>query len=292
MKKSVQAAKNADVVIAVMGGCSSRDFSVCGDETGAAKAGSSPAEMDCGEGMDVADLEPGGVQADLVEALAATGVPVVLVLIQGRPYAIDRMAQQSSAVVCAWYPGQQGGRAVAEVLFGKFNPCGKLPVTIPRSSSVLPVYYNRKNIGREIRYCNEPAPELFPFGFGLSYTTFEYSGVRLAEASVSADGLRSGERVTAFVDVQNIGPMTGDETVQLYIRDMESSVIPRRKELKGFKKVNLNPGQKQTVRFDMGIKELSVWNADMEFVVEPGTVEIFCGGNSIDLLQTDLFITA
>ncbi|MGE4489808.1 MAG: glycoside hydrolase family 3 N-terminal domain-containing protein [Kiritimatiellales bacterium] len=288
---AVQAAKNADVVIAVMGGCSSRDFSVCGDETGAAKAGSSSTEMDCGEGMDVADLEPGGVQTELVEALAETGVPVVLVLIQGRPYAAGRMIGRASAVLCAWYPGQQGGKAVAEVLFGKFNPCGKLPVTFPRSSSVLPVYYNRKNIGREIRYCNESSPELFPFGFGLSFTTFEYSKLQLSSAVIRPEALVRGERVVVSVDVQNIGRCGGHEVVQLYIRDVESSVVRRVKELKGFKKVWLEPGEMQTVSIEIGREGLSVWDASMTFTVEPGLIEIMCGSSSADVLKTELLIT-
>jgi beta-glucosidase len=286
---AVQAARDADVVIAVMGGSSARNVNEAGDEGGAAVAGA-VGEMDCGEGMDVAGLEPGGVQHELVAALVESGTPVVVVLIQGRPYAVGEMVENVPAVLCAWYPGQQGGRAVADVLFGKFNPCGKLPVTIPRSSGVLPVCYNRKNIGREIRYCNESSPELFPFGFGLSYTSFTYGEPQCSPSVIGKAQLDDGETVTVSVKVRNSGDCPGRETVQLYIQDMEASVTRRVKDLKGFRKVCLKPDETTDVVFELGQAELGIWNSQMNFCVEPGFVHIFTGADSTDSGFAELVI--
>ncbi|GJM78925.1 hypothetical protein HMSSN139_14210 [Paenibacillus sp. HMSSN-139] len=216
--EAVEAAQGADVAVFVLGGSSAREFGGDFEDNGAAivKEGS-PSEMDCGEGVDLADLTLGGVQQELVEAVAATGTPVVAVIIQGRPHALTDVVDLCDAVLCAWYPGTEGGRAIAELLFGIANPSGKLPVTLPRSSAQLPVYYNQKDPGRTRNYVDMPSAPLHPFGYGLSYTQFAYAHLSLSREVVSAAELENGERVTVRVEVENTGDRSGAETVQLYI---------------------------------------------------------------------------
>lgn len=282
---AIDAAKSSDVAILVLGGSSTRDFDVKFDSNGAAVISENPTEMDCGEGVDVADLKLGGVQSELAEEIAATGTPVIVVLIQGRPHAVPWIAENCNAVLCAWYPGKEGGRAIAEIIFGDINPSGKLPVTMPRSSAQLPVYYNQKDLGKDISYRDLTAMPLFPFGFGLSYTTFEYAGLRFQTTKITTDALERGETLTVHVDVKNTGSIAGAEVVQLYIKDMEASITRRIKELKGFKKVWLEPGEQKTVTFTLGKKELGVWNNEMRYVVEPGNIKVMAGGSSVDTIE-------
>ncbi|HEX9046679.1 MAG TPA: glycoside hydrolase family 3 N-terminal domain-containing protein, partial [Verrucomicrobiae bacterium] len=222
-----------------------------------------------------------GRQDELVDAMVATGKPVVALLFNGRPISINNVAQKVPAILECWYLGQECGHAVAEVLFGDFNPGGKLPISIPRSVGQLPIYYNHKPSARR-GFLWDDAKPLFAFGFGLSYTTFALANLRLAKKKI---GRKDSTRV--LVDVTNTGKRAGAEVVQLYIRDLVSSVTRPVKELKGFKKLELQPGQTQTVALDITPESLAFYNVDLKYVVEPGEFAIMVGTSSRDSdLQT------
>ena len=235
--------------------------------------------MDCGEGVDLADLRLGGKQEQLVREIHALGKPVITVLIQGRPLAIAEVAELSDALLCAWYPGSEGGRAIGEILFGQVNPSGKLSVSIPRSVGQLPVYYNQKNAGQPRPYVDMPSKPLYPFGFGLGYSMFEYGTSTISHKEMTLEELRSGGRVEVSVEVRNSGDMKGLETVQLYIQGDQSGITRRLRELKGFKKIALEPGV-STVTFELGFEELAIWDRNMEFEVVPCRVNIVVGAHS------------
>ncbi|WP_019421972.1 glycoside hydrolase family 3 N-terminal domain-containing protein [Paenibacillus sp. OSY-SE] len=281
--EAVNVAKQSDVAILVMGGSSTRNFDIQFDINGAAiVTDGKPSEMDCGEGVDVTDLRLGGSQQELIREIAATGTPIVLVLIQGRPHAISEVVDQCSAVLCGWYPGPEGGQAIGEILFGKVNPSGKLTVTIPYSSAHLPVYYNHKDLGHEPRYADSVQISSYPFGYGESYTSFSYHNLHTVQPQYSIRDLEEGGYAEILIDVENVGPVAGAEVVQLYIKDMEASITTRVKELKGFQKIWLASGEKRTVRFRLTRKELGIWAADMNYAIEPGSVMVMVGGSSED----------
>ena len=235
---------------------------------------------------DVADLSLTSQQDELADALFDTGKPVIVVLINGRPLAIPRIAERASAILEAWYVGQEGGTAVGEVLFGDVNPGGKLPVTIPRSVGQLPVYYNRRPTSFR-PYLDMTREPLWPFGHGLSYTTFSISDPTITPASIPATG-----RATVRVDVTNTGTRAGDEVVELYIHDLVSSVTRPVLELRGFERVTLAPGERRTVSFTIGPDALSLINREMRRVVEPGQFEILVGASSASLKKATLDVTA
>lgn len=290
--EAVQAARAADVAVLVMGGSSARNFATNFEDNGAVNLGDIPEEMDCGEGVDVADLELGGVQAELVQAVAETETPVVMVLIQGRPHALSAVVDHAQAILCGWYPGQEGGTAIAEALFGVINPSGKLPVSIPRSSGQLPVFYNAKDTGRrDLAYRDLSAEPLYPFGFGLSYTSFRYDQIEVSPAHISADELTRGAVVQVSVGVTNQGSRAGSEAVQLYLTRQQASVVRRVRELKGICKVTLQPGEFQEVRLVLTAEELALWNPRMEFVVEPQDIVVWVGTNSQTTAHALLHIT-
>ncbi len=225
-----------------------------------------------------------GNQDDLVKEMLATGKPLIVFLLGGRPNSINLIAEKVPAILEGWYLGQEGGTAAADVLFGDYNPGGKLPITVPRNVGQLPDYYYQKPSARR-EYVGTTTDPLFPFGWGLSYTTFKYSNPRLSPDTIGTEG-----KTTVSVDVTNSGSVEGDEVVQLYIRDEFSSVTRPVKELRGFRRVPLSPGQTETVRFTLGPEELSFLDRDMHRVVEPGTFKIMVGGNSVDLLETKLHV--
>lgn len=231
---------------------------------------------------DRSDLGLVGQQQELALAVIATGTPTVLVLINGRPLSIPLLAHRARAIVEGWYLGQETGTAIAHVLFGDVNPGGKLPVSIARDVGQLPVFYDRKpSAGRE--YLFDRTTPLYPFGYGLSYTTFAYSPIRIAPDTISSDG-----HTTVAVDVRNTGTRAGDEIVQLYIRQRVSSATRPVRELKGFRRVTLKPGESRTVTFDIGPDQLSYYGADMKRAVEPGTFDIMIGSSSIELRDVTL----
>jgi len=226
-----------------------------------------------------------GDQDALVDAILATGKPVIALLLNGRALAVTKLAEKSNALVEGWYLGQEGGNAFADVLFGAVNPGGKLPVSFARSVGELPIYYNRHPSADLNRYIEGKRTPLFPFGFGLSYTTFDLSAPRLASARIATT-----DSAVVEVDVTNTGTRAGDEVVQLYIRDDVSSVPRPVLELKGFQRVTLQPGEKRTVRFTLTPDALAFWNIDMRRVVEPGTFTISTGSSSASLKSTTLTV--
>ncbi|MCJ7840611.1 glycoside hydrolase family 3 C-terminal domain-containing protein [Lederbergia sp. NSJ-179] len=283
--EAVAAAEKSDVVVLVLGGSSMRNFDLEFDSNGAAIVSGNPTDMDCGEGVDLSDLKLGGVQELLVKEIAATGKPIVTVLIQGRPHAITGIVDDCDAILCGWYPGQEGGQALAEIIFGKVNPSGKLAVSLPRSSMQLPVYYNQKDQGRELQYVDSPASPLFSFGYGLSYTQFEFSNLQIGPSDMTIKQLNEGASVEVHVDVKNTGEIAGAEVLQLYIKDMEASITRRVKELKAFQKIWLEPNEQKTVTLLLSKEELAIWNHEMEFVVEPGNIKIMVGNDSENTLE-------
>jgi beta-glucosidase len=245
------------------------------------------AEMS-GEAASRSSLDLPGRQLDLVKAVVATGKPTVVVLMNGRPLTINWVAENAPAILETWFAGTQAGHAVADVLFGDVNPGGKLPVTFPRAVGQIPLYYNYKSTGRPpdpnnkytSKYLDVPVTPLYPFGYGLSYTRFRIADLRLSARSIKPDG-----RLTVSVELENVGKRAGDEVVQLYVRDMAASVTRPVKELRGFERVTLRPGEKRRIEFALAPEHLGFYNRDMRFVVEPGAFKVFVGNNSVDVIE-------
>jgi beta-glucosidase len=214
----------------------------------------------------------------------ALGKPVVVVLINGQPLSIPEVAEKANGLIEAWYPGQEGGTALADVLFGDANPGGKLPVTVAHDVGQLPFFYNQKPSAHR-GYHFESKEPLFPFGFGLSYTKFELGEPQLSSARIGIDG-----NVKVSVNVRNIGSMQGDEVVQLYVRDIDSAITRPVKELKAFRRVSLQPGASTTVEFTLTKQAFAYWNEEMKYAIEPGEFSIMTGPNSVDLKAATLTI--
>ena len=248
-----------------------------------------------GEAASRTDIGIPGVQSELLEKIAATGKPVIVVLLNGRPLTIERESQVADAILEAWYPGSMGASAVADVLYGRYNPSGKLTMTFPRNVGQVPIFYYAKNTGRPIylpsdkyksKYLDSPNTPLYPFGYGLSYTTFEYSDLKL-----SAPALKKGKSIEATVTVTNTGGRAGEEVVQLYIRDLVGSVTRPVKLLKGFQKISLRPGESTKVTFTITEDMLAFWRKDMTFGTEPGDFHAMVGGSSEELLQASFSLS-
>ncbi len=241
-----------------------------------------------GEGKDVANLDLSGMQEDLVKAVAATGTPTVVVLINGRPLSVRWIAEHVPAIVEAWLPGERGGDAIADVLFGDCNPSGRLPVTVPRHSGQLPMYYNYKHTKAERAagrgYVDMPATPLWEFGHGLSYTRFDYADLKIEPRTV-----QPGENVKVSATVRNAGPRAGAEVVQLYLQDTISSVTRPVKELRGFRKIRLQPGESGVVEFVLAPEDLSFLGRDLKPVVEPGSFQVMLGASSRDIRLRETF---
>lgn len=244
-----------------------------------------------GEAASRSSLDLPGRQLELIQAIHATGKPYAVVLMNGRPLSIDWVSSNSPAILETWFAGTQGGNAIADALFGDVNPGGKLPVTFPRSVGQVPIYYNHKNTGRPPGYDPKPASKyidipwtpLYPFGYGLSYTRFKLSNLQLSASHIHPDG-----SVTIGVEVENTGRRAGDEVVQLYLQDVAASVTRPVKELKGFRRVSLRPGESHHVEFMLGPGELGFYNQTMHFVVEPGTFKVMIGTSSEGGLESSL----
>jgi len=244
-----------------------------------------PEEMTCGENADRADIGLPGLQNELVQGIMASGKPTIVILVSGRPLGVETISEKASALIEAWEPGMYGGRAIAEILFGKVNPSGKLPITVPRSVGQIAIYYNHKPSAYIRHYMFSPTSPLYPFGYGLSYTEYEYSEPELSSAEMT-----EGDCLTASVNVRNTGSVAGEEIVQLYIRDLVSSVTRPVKELKDFARVHLEPGESKTVSFNITSDKLEFYNADMQKVAEPGEFEVMIGPSSRDKdLKTKIF---
>lgn len=273
--RAAQVARAADVVVVVVGGSSARDFDTEYLATGAAVASTQVVkDMECGEGNDRATLSLMGRQQELLEAVKATGKPLVVVYIEGRPLDMTWAQANADALLLAWYPGQEGGRAVAEVLFGDQNPAGRLPISIPRSVGQLPVHYN-KLAPADHDYVDLSAAPLYAFGYGKSYTRFDYSALAIEKSAPNTF------RVTCVV--KNAGERVGDEVVQLYIRHCMASVVQPLLELKRFSRVSIAPGESRNVEFTLTPAELAILDRRMKAVVEPGEVEVLVGAASNDI---------
>lgn len=269
IREAVDVAGKADVVVAVVG---------------------EAAEMS-GESASRTDLDIPGSQRKLVEALIKTGKSLVVVLLNGRPLTIPWLDEQAPAIVEAWFAGTEAGNAIADVLFGNYNPSGKLTTSFPRNLGQIPIYYNHKNTGRPFEggnpkfksdyldVVNEP---LYPFGYGLSYTTFTYDTIKLSQPA-----FRAGGSITASIMVTNTGDIAGEETVQLYIRDLVGSITRPVKELKGFQKVFLKAHESIKVEFTITLNDLKFYNSDLKYVAEPGDFKLFIGTNSRDVKEAD-----
>jgi beta-glucosidase len=268
IEEAVRVAQPADAIVLVIGGSS-------------ATSREGWAKNHLG---DRSELGLVGEQGELADAMFALGKPVVVVLINGQPLSIPTIVDKANALLEGWYPGQEGGTALADILFGDANPGGKLPVTVARSIGQLPMYYNYKPSAHRGYLFGSNQP-LFPFGFGLSYTTFEIGAPRLSATSIKPDG-----SVQVAVDVRNTGKVAGDEVVQLYVRDEVSSVTRPVQELKGFRRISLQPGEAKTVNFTLATDAFAFWNEDMKYGVEPGTFAIMAGPNSAELKTTVLTV--
>ncbi len=232
----------------------------------------------CGESADRAEINLFGLQPQLVSAIAESGTPVILVLVNGRPNSVEEIQKKIPAIIEAWEPGCKGGIAVAEIIFGDVNPSGKLPITIPRSSSQISITYNHKPTHFWHPYLDIPASTpLYPFGFGLSYSTFKYENLQLNKKEINAN-----ENVTASIDITNTSNITGDEIVQLYLRDKVSSASRPVKELKGFQRISLEAGEKKTVRFEIKPEMLKFYDVNMKWTSEPGEFVVMVGKSSND----------
>ena len=272
---ALAAAGRADVIIAAMG------------ESGGMT----------GEAASRTSLELPGTQQELLIALRKLGKPIVLVLMNGRPVSIEWADENVHAILETWFAGTEGGHAIADVLFGDYNPSGKLPVTFPRNVGQVPIHYNMKNTGRPYspgdaeqkyrsRYLDSPNSPLYPFGFGLSYTIFKYSDLVLDRTRLGAD-----DDITVSVTVANTGDVDGEEVVQLYVRDLVGSVTRPVKELKGFRKILLESGGSQVVRFELRPSDLAFHRQDMSYGAEAGQFRVFVGGNSEEVLEAEFRLT-
>ena len=267
----VQTARKADVVVMVLG-----------DNEQTSREGWAETHLGDRSSIDLV-----GQQEDLARAILALHKPTVVVLLNGRPLAVNYLAEKAPALVEGWYLGQETGHAVADVLFGKVNPGGKLPVTIARSTGQLPIFYNHKPTShRGYLFDAAGTSPLYPFGYGLSYTTFDVSAPRVLTPTIGAN-----QRARVAVDVANTGSRAGDEVVQLYVRDDEASVTRPVLELKRFQRVTLQPGERTTLTFDLAPDDLALWNPDMKRVVEPGTFTISAGPDSVNLKSAKLTVT-
>ena len=241
-----------------------------------------------GEAASFSSLDLPGRQMELVQAIHATGKPTIVVLVNGRPLSVGWIVNNAPAILESWMGGSESGNAIADILFGDVNPGAKLPVTFPRSVGQVPIYYNHMNTGRppeaENRYTSKyfdmPWTSLYPFGYGLSYTTFKISNLQLSAPRINTNG-----KLTVTVDVENTGRRAGDEVVQLYIRDPVASMTRPVKELKGFQRISLQPGEKKKVEFVLGPEHLGFWNREMRYVVEPGEFRVMVGSDSVDVIE-------
>jgi len=243
-----------------------------------------------GEAASRTSIKVPGVQSELLAKLKELNKPIVVVLMNGRPLDLSQESEQASAILEAWYPGTMGGKAITQVLYGEYNPSGKLTMTVPRNIGQVPLFYYEKNTGRPIylpndkyksRYIDCPNDPLYPFGFGLSYTKFTYSDIKLSSKELSENG-----EITATVNVTNTGGKDGAEVVQCYVRDLVGSITRPVKELKGFEKIQLKAGESKTVSFTIKPAMLAFHRLDMSYGTEPGDYKLFIGGNSRDVKQT------
>ncbi|MGV0980414.1 glycoside hydrolase family 3 C-terminal domain-containing protein [Empedobacter falsenii] len=271
-QEAINIAKNSDVIVAVMG----------------------ENENQTGEAASQTNIDLPGNQKELLKELKKLGKPIVLVLMSGRPMTISWENDNMDAILYAWYPGTMGGLAITDVLYGKYNPSAKTPMTFPRSVGQIPIHYNQKNTGRpylgesdaeqkyKSRYTDSPNSPLYPFGYGLSYTTFDYSNLKVNKSTMK----NGKDEIKVTVNVKNTGNYDGEEVVQLYVRDLVGSVTRPVRELKGFDKVMIKKGETKTITFTLTPEDLKFHDINMKYVAEAGDFDIFVGGDSNASLKT------
>ncbi|MGJ1245661.1 MULTISPECIES: glycoside hydrolase family 3 N-terminal domain-containing protein [Sphingobacterium] len=275
---AVAAAKQADAVVLVLGGSSARDFKTSYQATGAANVDpNTVSDMESGEGFDRVSLDMMGDQIKLLKAIQATGKPLVLVTVMGRPLNLNWAAEHVPAIVNAWYPGQEGGLAVADVLFGDYNPAGRLPISVPRSVGQLPVHYNHTK-PKHHDYVEMSAKPLYAFGYGLSYSSFDYSNLQI---SLKENG--NDFACTVSFDVVNNGKLAGDEVAQLYVVDEVSSVVTPVMQLKRFERKNIAAGKKERYSFQLTKEDLKLWSSSNAWKTEKGKFKFLVGASSDDI---------
>ena len=275
IEQAIEAARRSEVVIVVVGGSSARDFKTSYKETGAAVAEEgSVSDMECGEGFDRASLSLLGRQQELLESLQKTGKPLIVVYIEGRPLEKNWASEYADALLTAYYPGQEGGNAIADVLFGDYNPSGRLPISVPRSVGQIPVYYNKK-APRNHDYVEMSSFPLYSFGYGMSYTTFEYSDLQVVQ--------KSARCFEVSFKVKNTGKYDGEEVSQLYMRDEYASVVQPMKQLKHFERFHLKKGEEKKVTFVLTEEDFFLVNYTLKKVVESGTFQVMIGSSSDDI---------
>lgn len=281
--EAVRASRAADVAVVVVGGSSARDFKTNYKETGAAVASKDYiSDMECGEGYDRATLDLLGKQLELLQAVKSTGTPMVVVYIQGRPLNMNWAKENADALLTAWYPGQEGGHAIADVLFGNYNPSGRLPISVPRHVGQLPVYYNKKNpVSHD--YVEMEAMPLYSFGYGKGFSSFTYSNLQVEE--------NGHHQYKVTFDLRNEGLYDGAEVAQFYLRDEYASVVRPQKQLKAFERIFLKKGESRKVVLTLCEDDFSLFNKDMKKIVEPGLFTVMIGAASDDIrLKTSLII--
>lgn len=287
--EAAKLAESSDLVFLVLGGSSSRFAGADFDVNGAAIVGSK-LQMDCGEGVDTASLELPGRQNELAEAVFAANKAVITIMISGRPHAIPKIAEQSRAVLWAFYPGPWGGQAIAEIITGETNPSGCLPVSVPRTTGQIPAYYNARASYDKMRYHDVENTPLYPFGFGLHYTTFEVNA-KVRETEISCGALRSGESAVLHCTVKNTGDRAGHATLQLYIQGLSGSIVRRVRELKAFEKIWVEAGEEKSVQLSLDLSALGVWTRSMQFDAEPGDVRLYLEESGRPVWSNTLQIT-
>ena len=275
IEQAIEATRRSEVVIVVVGGSSARDFKTSYKETGAAVAEEgSVSDMECGEGFDRASLSLLGRQQELLESLQKTGKPLIVVYIEGRPLEKNWASEYADALLTAYYPGQEGGNAIADVLFGDYNPSGRLPISVPRSVGQIPVYYNQK-APRNHDYVEVSSSPLYSFGYGMSYTTFEYSDLQVVQ--------KSARCFEVSFKVKNTGKYDGEEVSQLYMRDEYASVVQPMKQLKHFERFHLKKGEEKKVTFVLTEEDFFLVNYTLKKVVESGNFHLMIGAASNDI---------
>ena len=273
--EALEVARQSDVIVLALGGSSARDFSAEFLETGAAKASQNQlSDMESGEGNDRCTLDLLGRQNELLDLMKSTGKPVVVVLIKGRPLAVNQCVAQADALIDAWYPGFEGGNAIADVLFGDYNPAGRLTISVPKNVGQLPVFYNHKRSQNRSNYVEGDAKPLYPFGYGLSYTSFSYDRMEVVP---------SADQVEVRVTLTNRGDRAGEEVIQLYVQDVVSSHTTPFKQLKGFKRQFIRAGESETVRIVVPKEELMLYQGQGVWKFEPGEFRFMVGGSSESL---------
>ena len=280
--EAVEVAIKSDIIVVAVGGSSARDFKTSYQDTGAAQTDDNDiSDMDCGEGFDRATLDLLGRQNELLEELKKTNKPMVVIYIEGRPLNKLWASENVDAILTAYYPGQEGGLAIADVLFGDYNPAGRLPVSVPRYVGQIPVYYNQK-YPQLLDYMDMSGKPLYSFGYGLSYTDFKYDNLIIKKNNIN-------KNILICFDITNIGKRDGEEVPQLYIHDKIASTVQPMKQLKKFTRIMIHANETKTITFSLNYDDFSIINKDMKRVVEPGVFEIMIGKSSDNIVLKDEF---